>query len=256
MGRRARPVRLHPVGRARLGRDAGRLGRPLPVRLERLGVREPRPAGRRGQSRGRARRPSGGQAHRRLLELRRAEGALRGGRRRRLRRAAGKRAARADRRRARSHRPLHVLAAPGRARRASRGPCAAGCPGAVHRREGPRYLDGRPLRAAGRRHLQRHASGPQLARDARDLPRGQRQRRDLRLGSGGGAERARGRRMDGAPALDLRSGLGRDARGGRLARGRGRAPRSAHSRRRCATRSTTPARSTASASRPSAKPSC
>ena len=110
-------------------------------------------------------------------------------------------------------------------------------------------------RRAGRR-LQRHASRPQLARDARDLPRGQRQRRDLRLGSGRGAERARGRRVDGAPALDLRSGLGRDARGGRLARGRGRAhlpPARGDGARHARARR---ARSTASASRPSAKPSC
>ena len=119
--------------------------------------------------------------------------------------------------------PLHVLAAPGRTRRAGRGAGAAGCARAVHRREGPRHVDGRPVRAAGGRHLQRHAPRSQLARDARDLPRRQRQRRDLRVGAGRVAERARGRRVDGAAALDLRSGLGRDARGGRLPSGRGRA---------------------------------
>ena len=63
---------------------------------------------------GPARRP----AARGLRELRRAEGALRAGGRARVRRPGDPRPPRPDRRPERPDRPLHLLAAPGRARRA------------------------------------------------------------------------------------------------------------------------------------------
>ena len=106
--------------------------------------------------------------------------------RRRLRRAAGDRPARPDRRR-RTTRP----AASPTGRTGSR--AADGCSRRRRRTRQVQFIDAQDLgdwlvdlaeRRDGR-HLQRHAPRPQLARAARDLPRGERQRRELRAGSDG-----------------------------------------------------------------------
>ena len=141
----------------------------------------------------------------------------------------------------------HRVARGGRGARAG----AAGAPGAVHRREGSRRLARRPLRAPGAAASTTRPTPAAAVGEVLEI---------CREVSGSDAtfewvppsvlQRARGRRVDGAAALDLRPGRGRDARGGRLPRGRGRPHASGRSRRRCATRSSTRPPSRASGSTP------
>ena len=190
---------------------------PLRLRLDDLGVRRPRRAARRDRPAGDDRgRDDGGDLGGR--GLRRAEGALRARRDRRLRRAGRDRAARVRHRPARPHGTVSVVGAPGSARRRDdrAGLAGAGVPGDRHPR--PRRLPAPPRALAAHRRLQRDracAAGDDARprRGGRECERRRPQRRGGRRRVPHGAgDRER------ASALGGRPGLGRLGPGRRLAR--------------------------------------
>ena len=153
--------------------------------------------------------------------------------------------------------PLHVLAAPRRARRRGARRRTARAPDPVRGRPRPRRVAGRALRARrrpGRSTRRTRASAG--ASSSRPAARSTDAEAEITWVSEELPARERGRPVDGAAALARRTGDGVRRSRGRLARGRRGALGSGRSRTRFARRSSTRRRRMRPASPPSARPSC
>ena len=146
--RRLARLGCDPDARARARRAVPRRLGTVSLRLEHLRLRRLQTPAGRGERRGAARGSSRRRAHRRVRELRAAQGSLRDGGRASVGLSVARRSPRPDRRLSRPHRALHVLASPVRPRRRSSRPSPARPPYAVCRRPRPGEV---PRRCGNRR---------------------------------------------------------------------------------------------------------
>ena len=199
MGRRARRRRVLPARGTALGRGVAGTRRPLRLRLERLRLRgHERPAGG-----GRPQWPSSPRETRPTTG-RETYGARKAACERIVVEAFGdaraRRSAGPHRRPARPDRPLHVLAAPRRARRRGARARVARLRRAVHRRPRSRRVDRRGGGRRRRRHVQRDRRDDAARRPARASARASRGATHGSCGSPSDrAPRGGGRDVDGLP---------------------------------------------------------